>query len=262
MPNATDRDTGARDNRMIPSPAMNDPSTITLSAQIALLRKTDMLSNNLANLSTNGFKGQEMLFSEYLGKASDGKKASYVQDLGTARDTREGPVTQTGNPLDVAVEGTGYLVVNTPLGPRYTRDGHFQLDAQGQIVTSQGNPLQSDANTPINVPDNTRAITIGSDGTVVTSDGTVAGRLQVVTFPNEQALLPAGANSFSTDQTPQPAPPETKLVQGSLEGSNVEPVLELTQLISANRAIGYTHDFTSAEATRVTNAIDRLGKTV
>jgi flagellar basal-body rod protein FlgF len=241
---------------------MNDPSTIALSAQIALLRKTDMLSNNLANLSTNGFKGQEMIFTEYLGKASDGKKASYVQDLGTARDTREGPITQTGNPLDVAVEGSGFLVVDTPLGPRYTRDGHFQIDSQGQIVTSQGYPVQSDANTPIAIPDNTRAITIGQDGTVVTTGGGVVGKLQVVTFANEQALVPTSANSFSTDQTPQPAPPTTRLVQGALEGSNVEPVLELTQLISANRAISYTHDFTQAEATRVTNAIDRLGKTV
>ena len=74
---------------------MNDPSTIALSAQIALLRQTDMLANNLANLSTNGFKGQEMIFAEYLGKGSDGKQASYAQDLGTARDTREGPITQT-----------------------------------------------------------------------------------------------------------------------------------------------------------------------
>jgi flagellar basal-body rod protein FlgF len=240
---------------------MNDPSTIALSAQIALLRKTDMLSNNLANLSTNGFKGQEMIFTEYLGKASDGKQASYVQDLGTARDTREGPITQTGNPLDVAVEGSGFLVVDTPLGPRYTRDGHFQIDSQGQIVTSQGYPVQSDANTPIAIPDNTRAITIGQDGTVVAAGSTI-GKLQVVTFPNEQALVPTGANSFSTDQTPQPAPATTRIVQGSLEGSNVEPVLELTQLISANRAISYTHDFTQAEATRVSNAIDRLGKTV
>ena len=234
----------------------------SMSGAKYLLERQATLSNNLANLSTNGFKGQEMIFTEYLGKASDGKKASYVQDLGTARDTREGPITQTGNPLDVAVEGSGFLVVDTPLGPRYTRDGHFQIDSQGQIVTSQGYPVQSDANTPIAIPDNTRAITIGQDGTVVTTGGGVVGKLQVVTFANEQALVPTSANSFSTDQTPQPAPPTTRLVQGALEGSNVEPVLELTQLISANRAISYTHDFTQAEATRVTNAIDRLGKTV
>lgn len=241
---------------------MNDPSTIALSAQIALLRKTDMLSNNLANLSSNGFKGQEMLFEEYLGQGSDGKQASYVQDIGTARDMREGPITQTGNPLDVAIQGGGYLVVQTPLGPRYTRDGHFQIDAQGQIVTSQGYPVQSDANTPINIPDDTREITIGKDGSVVTAGGGIAGKLQVVSFANDQALLPTGNNSFSTDQTPQPAPANTIVVQASLEGSNVEPVLEITQLIAANRAISYTHDFTNAEATRVSNAIDRLGKTV
>jgi flagellar basal-body rod protein FlgF len=221
-----------------------------------------MMANNLANLSTNGFKGQEMLFTEYLGKGSDGKQASYVQDLGTARDTREGPITQTGNSLDVAIEGAGYLVVDTPLGPRYTRDGHFQLDAQGQIVTPQGYPVQSDGNTPITVPDNTREITIGKDGSVVTAGGGSVGKLQLVTFADDQALLPAGNNFFSTDQTPQPAPANTRIVQGSLEGSNVEPVLEITQLIAANRAISYTHDFTSAEANRVSTAIDRLGKTV
>ena len=240
---------------------MNDPSTIALSSQVALLRMTDMLANNLANLSSNGFKGQEMIFEEYLGQASDGKRASYVQDIGTARDMREGPITQTGNPLDVAIEGGGYLVVQTPLGPRYTRDGHFQLDAQGQIVTSQGYPVQSDANTPINIPDTTRAITIGPDGSVVTPEGS-AGKLQLVGFANDQKLMPAGSNLFASDQAPQAAPANTTVVQGSLEGSNVEPVLEITRLIAANRSISYTHDFTNAEAGRVSNAIDHLGKSV
>ncbi|HTZ79127.1 MAG TPA: flagellar basal-body rod protein FlgF [Stellaceae bacterium] len=241
---------------------MNDPSTIVLSSQVALLRMTDMLANNLSNLSTNGFKGQEMLFEEYLGEASDGKQASYVQDIGTARDLREGPITQTNNPLDVAIQGSGYLVVQTPLGPRYTRDGHFQIDAQGQIVTSQGYAVQSDANTPIVIPDGTRKITIGKDGSVVTADGAIAGKLQLVDFADDQKLLPVGSNLFSSDQTPQPASANTTVAQGALEGSNVEPVLEITRLIAANRALTYNHDFTNAEATRVSNAIDHLGKTV
>src|ERR1051326_272211 len=116
---------------------MNDASAIALSAQLAVLHQTDVIANNLANLSTTGFKGEHVLFSQFLTQTSDGTPVSYVEEQGTARDPSQGPIPTPGNPLDVAIRGDGYFTVESPLGPRYTRNGHFQLDSQGQIITSQ-----------------------------------------------------------------------------------------------------------------------------
>jgi len=237
---------------------MNDASSIALSAQLALMRQADVIANNLANLSTTGFKGQHVLFAEYLSQTSSGAPASYVQELGTIRDPSQGGFTQTGNPLDVAIQGDGYLAVDTPLGQRFTRNGHFQLDTDGQVVTSQGYPVLSDGGSPLVIPQGSGEITIGADGNVTTPQGAV-GRLQVVTFGNNQALTPTANGFFSTDQTPQPTT-DAKIVQGALENSNVQPIVEITHLIAVQRGVEYAKDFTDTQGTMISNALDRLGK--
>jgi flagellar basal-body rod protein FlgF len=239
---------------------MNDAGSIALSAQLALLRQTDVIANNLANLSTTGFKGQHVLFAEYLGQAADGTSESFVQDLGTIRDPSQGSIAETGNPLDIAIQGGGYLAVDTPLGQRFTRNGHFQLDADGQVVTSQGYPILSDGGSPLTVPQGSGQITIGADGNVTTPQGAI-GRLQVVTFDNDQALTPTANGLFSTDQTPQPAT-NAKVVQGALEASNVQPIIEITHLIAVQRGVEYAKDFTDTQSSMTSSAIDRLGKTL
>jgi flagellar basal-body rod protein FlgF len=239
---------------------MNDASTVALSAQLAALHQTDVIANNLANLSTTGFKGQHLLFAQYLSQSGDGAPLAYVQELGTARDTSQGPITQTGNPLDVAIQGDGFFTVQTPLGPRYTRNGHFQLDADRQIVTSQGYPVLTDSGSPLVVPEGAGQITIGADGSISTKQGSV-GTIGVASFANPQAILPTAGGLYTTDQTPQPTP-ETRLVQGSFEGSNVEPIIEITRLLSAERNVDYTKTFINAQANQTSNALDRLGKTV
>lgn len=238
---------------------MNDASSIALSAQLTLLRQTDVIANNLANLSTTGFKGEHMLFAEYLNQASNGTPLSYVQELGTARDPSQGSISQTGNPLDVAIQGDGFLTVDTPLGQRFTRNGHLQLDAQGQIVTSQGYGVLSDGGSPLAIPEGSGAITIGADGSVNTAQGTV-GKIGVVSFANAQALTPSANGFYSTDQTPQPAA-DAKIVQGALESSNVQPIVEITRLIAAQRGVEFTKSFIDAQASQTSNALDRLGKT-
>lgn len=237
---------------------MNDAAQIALSAQIALLRRTDIIANNIANLSTNGFKGEQMPFREYLSRTNDGGTGSYVTPAGTVRNMSQGPISQTGNPLDVAIEGDGFLAVQTPNGTQYTRDGHFQLDAQGEIVTTQGNPLLGASGAPIVVPNGAGNITIGYDGTVVTNQGN-AGQLQLASFQDNQALQPAGNGLFTSNETPG-TPTSTKLVQGALEQSNVQPIIEMIQLIATERAVGYAKDMSTTEGNRISNAIDRLGK--
>lgn len=240
---------------------MNDASTVALSAQLAALDQTDVIANNLANLSTAGFKGQHLLFSQYLSQASDGAPLAYVQELGTARDTSQGPITETGNPLDVAIQGDGFFTVQTPLGPRYTRNGHFQLDADRQIVTSQGYPVLTDNGSPLTVPQGAGQVTIGADGSVGTTGQGSVGIIGIAAFANPQAVTPTAGGLYTTDQTPQAAT-GTKLVQGSFEGSNVEAIIEMTRLLSAERNVDYTKTFINAQATQTSNALDRLGKSV
>ena len=237
---------------------MDTSSAIALSSQFLLQRQTDAIANNLANLSTTAFKAQHRTFGEYLMHNPDGTTLSSVQETGTARDMSQGPISQTGNPLDVAVNGEGFLAVGTPFGPRYTRAGHFQIDQTGQLVTSQGSPVLNTTGNPIVVPEGGTDITISRDGTVTTKEGQ-AGKLQVVTFGDNNALRATASGLYTTTQDPQPVA-DPNLVQGALEGSNVQAVVELTRLMSVERGNAYAKDFIDGEANRIQTALDHLGK--
>jgi flagellar basal-body rod protein FlgF len=239
---------------------MNDASSVALSAQLAVLHETDIIANNLANASTTGYKGQHVAFAQFLSQTSDGTSIAYVQEQGVSRDPSQGTITSTNSRLDVAIRGEGYFTVQTPLGNRYTRNGHFQLDSTGQIVTSQGYPVLSDGGSPLEVQDGTGDITIGADGSVSTSKGGQIAKLGLVTFPNQQAMIETAGGYFTTDQATQPAPEDTRLMQGSLEGSNVEPIIEITRLISSQHNVEYAKTFVDALAQQTSSAIDHLGK--
>lgn len=244
---------------------MQNATYVALSSQIALQRQMDMIANNMANMSTTAFKGEEMLFSQYLVQPRGTQPIAFVQDVGTVRDMRRGPVTRTSNPLDVALDGPGYLAVQTPLGTRYTRNGHLKVDALGQIVTSQGDPVLSDAGAPIPLPSNAKSVTIGADGSIsVTQDGSTSassiGKLQVANFAQPQLLTPSANGLYVTDQTAEPAGSSTTVQQGMIEDSNVQPVVELTRMMAVSRASGSIKDFLDEESTRQRNAIDKLAK--
>jgi flagellar basal-body rod protein FlgF len=244
---------------------MQNATYIALSSQAALQRQMDMVANNMANLSTPAFKGEEMLFSQYLTRVrGTGGTLAFVQDAGTARDLRQGPMNKTSNPLDLALQGPGYFAVETPLGTRYTRAGRFQLDGTGQIVTSEGYAVLADGGRPLALPPNLNGITIAPDGTLSVSQAgssnqAAIGKLQIVNFAAPQLVTPAANGLYVTDQTPDPVT-GTTVTQGAIEESNVQPVVELTRLMAVSRAIGSIKDLLDEESTRQSNAIDKLGK--
>jgi flagellar basal-body rod protein FlgF len=243
---------------------MQNATYIALSSQTALQRQMDVVANNLANLSTPAFKGEEMLFSQHLTHVRGAGSLSFVEDVGTARDLRPGPISKTSNPLDLALQGPGYFAIETPLGTRFTRSGHFQLDAQGQVVTGEGYPLLADGGRPLALPPNLNGITIGPDGTVSVSQAgsstqASVGKVQIVTFAVPQLVQPAANGLYVSEQAPDPAP-ATTVQQGMIEESNVQPVLELTRLMAASRAFGSIKNLLDEESTRASNAIDKLGK--
>ncbi|MGE5767574.1 MAG: flagellar hook-basal body complex protein, partial [Bacteroidota bacterium] len=167
---------------------MENAGYIALSRQMVLRREMDVIANNMANLNTPAYKGQSMLFVEYLETTDSGEKMSFVQDISLVRNLTEGQMTTTENPLDLAIAGEGYFEIETPVGPRYSRNGVFQLNADGQLVTSSGQPVLGEGGQPITLPPNSTDVTVTRDGTISTSQGP-AGRLRLVRFEDEQAMV-------------------------------------------------------------------------
>jgi len=242
---------------------MESPLLIALSQQMVLRRQMDVVANNMANANTSGFKQQRMLFTEFLERPAVNERLSFVQDRAASRDLSQGPLSATTNPLDVAINGSGYFVVDTVNGPRYTRDGHFQLDGQRQIVNSGGLPLLSTNNQPIAIPAGASNIRISADGNVFTEldPANPVGRIRLASFQREQQMTAVGANLYATDETPQTAPATSSLQQGMVEESNVKPVLEISAMIEVSRQYAAAQKVIDTETQRQTSAIQRLGKT-
>ena len=222
---------------------MENALLIGLSRQMSLRREMDVVSNNVANINTTGFKGDTAIFEEYLMPgASAGqfarpdRRLSYVLDRSTWHDMSQGPTQQTGNPLDVAIDGTAFMVVQTPRGERYTRNGALQINSAGQRVTSEGFQILGDAG-PIQFQTNDKDILIARDGSIGVPDGT-RGKLRLVKFDAVQRLTKDSGSTFAAPQGVQPqqvTPEERHILQGSLERSNVRGVVEMTRMIEVSR---------------------------
>lgn len=239
---------------------MDTTTYIALSGEFARDQEMAVMANNIANMSSPGFKSERMRFEEFLASAAGGSASSYVTQAGNNHDMSAGPINQTGNPLDLAINGAGWFAVTTADGTEYTRDGHLELDTQGELVTSDGYQLQGDGGAPIVVPANSGPITVAPDGTVSTPQGQI-GHIPLVTFDNPEAMTAEGNNLYNSSEAPQPVTNQ-QIMQGALEGSNVQPVLAITQLMSSAREMTAAKNFADAENTRLQTAIQRLGKTV
>lgn len=224
---------------------MQNMVLIGLSRQVGLAREMDVVANNIANLNTTGYKADGSLFEEYLSSAAragqSGGRISYVRDRGVWHDMGQGPIERTGNPLDVAIDGSGFLVVQTPNGERYSRNGSLQISATGQLVTSDGYPVLGDGG-PISLQPNDRQVSISRDGTISVREGnskvdSARGKLRLVTFANPQQLQKDGSGTFNPAAGVQPQP-ATKggVIQGAVEKSNVRGVVEMSRMIEITRA--------------------------
>jgi flagellar basal-body rod protein FlgF len=221
----------------------------------------EAIANNVANLNTSGYKADRVTFNAYLQRpAGAAVSASLVfPKLGTPhREMQEGTFSTTANPLDVAIRGDGYFVVDTPQGQRYTRNGHFGLDSQNRIVSAGGQPILDDRNRPLIVPQDAGAITIASDGSVSAGEQRV-GKIQLVAFDNVQKLIRTGGGLYMSDTPAKPAS-GTEMVQGVLESANVEPVLEMTRMIETSRAYEQAQKVVTTEDERMRKGIEVLGK--
>lgn len=240
---------------------MQNATYVALSRQTALRRQMDVVAHNIANMNTTAFKGQRMLFTEFLERPGMHEQVSYVQDRAVVRDTTNGGMTPTSNVLDFAVHGNGYFTVDSASGRRYTRAGNFQLNEQRQITDGGGLPVLSDNGQPMVIPEGAREIRLSGDGTLSTELGPV-GKFNVVVFPNEQLMMEVGSGLYVSDEEPQAAPAETKLAQGMLEQSNVKPILEMTTMMDIMRQYQQTQKMLENEHERMRTVIQRLGRPV
>ena len=240
---------------------MENTSYIALSRQNALWRQMDVIANNMANANTPAYKGEQMMFREFLvdtrsSTRATGTKLSYVQDVGLLRDTREGPLTKTDNPLDVGIHGDGYFQIETQAGMRYSRNGHFRLDEGGMLVNSQGFAVMDKSDNPIIFAPNETRIEIAGDGTVSTENGVVAN-LKLVRFANEQNLRKAGDSLYETTDQPETVQ-RPQVVQGMMEESNVQPVMEITKMTELLRQYQAAQNMMEKEHDRTMKAIETL----
>jgi flagellar basal-body rod protein FlgF len=218
---------------------MDNLQLLGVQTQRVLQRRLETAANNLANVSTNGFKADALMT-----EVADGGRARskdlprdvrFVRDVGDIRDFSQGPIAKTGEPFDVALKGEGFfLVSDAKLGTVYTRDGAFQLDAAGQLVTKDGRNVLNAGGAPIVFDPQGERPVIAADGAIQVA-GTEVGRIGVVNFARPGALEKIGANAFAAAGQATTAF-EGAVAQGAIEGSNVNAVVELTRVIEISRA--------------------------
>ena len=244
---------------------MDNALLVNLSQQLAAYRSMDVIANNLANLSTPAFKREAVKFEEFVQQVqpSEGQSGpqtvSFVRDTGVVRDLSEGRLERTGAPYDLAINGKGYFVVQTDAGERYTRNGHLTLNSDGQLITDSGDPIQGDGG-PIVVTVDDGDIHIAADGTVSGKQGQM-GKLKVVDFADPRALKKEGDSLYSTAQSPTAAAANTRIMQGTLETSNVEPVIEISRMIEIMRTYQATATLAQSQNDMKRQAIEKLGST-
>ncbi len=255
---------------------MENSAYIALSRQGALRRELDVVANNIANMNTTAFKTETMMFVEHLVKSKGSgsfvpQKLAYVRDVAQFQNMSEGPIKKTENPLDVAIQGEGYFVVDTPDGQLYTRNGRFNLNPEGQLVNQSNLPILSNAGTPFFFSPDDKDISISADGTISTNNGQI-GKLKVVKFDDPQSLQKRPGGLLFSDKQPSgdgdgdaddgvPGAQDVEnpqIIQGALEGSNVNPILEISKMIQVQRAYDSVRSFVDKEDQRMKKMIQQL----
>jgi flagellar basal-body rod protein FlgF len=253
---------------------MENALLIGLSRQVALGHELDMIANNIANVDTTGYKADKAVFGDFLAShASDqnfngkDRQVNFVQDRASFIDMAPGSLQHTGNPLDVTIDGDAYLTVQTAAGnTRYTRNGALQINGAGQLVTSNGDKVMGTGG-PITFQNLDHDIVISSSGIITVQEGsstadTPRGTLQLASFANPQVLQKDGASTFMAppgvaSTTPSP---NTRVVQGSIEKSNVNGVAAMARMIEITRSYTDIANILTQEGDLRKNALTQLSQ--
>ena len=252
---------------------MQNALLVGLSRQMALSHELDIIANNIANIDTTGYKADNSAFSEFLTSgaranefSAKDRRVSFVQDRAIWIDLSPGAIERTGSPLDVAIDGPGYLAVQTPRGPRYTRNGALSINATGQLVTGEGYQVVGSSG-PITFQTTDHDIIISPTGIITVREGASTadsqrGQLQIVGFDRPQLLQKDGGSTFLAPDgvTAGPPPQGTRVVQGAVEKSNVRGVVEMARMIEITRSYTDIANILQQESELRRNALQQLAQ--
>ncbi len=234
---------------------MSSTGYVTLSRQGGLMNEMRIVANNIANAATTGFRQEGVVFSEYIRTAPDQPSLSMSRAQVRNTSMEQGALTQTGGRLDLAIEGEGFFLIQTPAGQRLTRAGSFATSANGDLVTPEGHPVLDAGSAPVFVPAGAD-VAIAGDGTI-SADGQPLGQVGLYLPADPLQLKREDGVRFDSPAGVLPAE-DARLLQGFLEGSNVNPVLQIARMIEVQRAYEMGQSFLETEDQRIRNAVKTL----
>ncbi|MFN4154134.1 MAG: flagellar hook-basal body complex protein [Paracoccaceae bacterium] len=236
---------------------METPGYTTLTRQSGLMREMQVIANNIANASTNGFRREGVVFSEYIARLEG--EPSLSMAYGNARhvDLGQAGLSQTGGTFDLGLQGEGFFLIATPDGEQLTRAGAFSPSGEGVLVTPDGYPLLDAGGAPVPAPVGARAVSIASDGTM-SADGQPVAQIGVWRPTDPLSLRHGAGTLFSSDDIELTE--DAIIRQGFLEDSNVQPVSEIARMITVQRAYELGQKFLDAEDQRQRTVIQALGR--
>jgi flagellar basal-body rod protein FlgF len=236
---------------------MDAAGYVALTRQSGLMREMGVVANNIANLSTTGFRREGVLFSEYVSATDQGPSLSMASGNTRVVDLRQAGISQTGGTFDFAIQGDGFFLIETPEGQQLTRAGSFTPSANGELVTPDGHRLLDQGGAPVFVPREAGQVALAQDGTL-SADGAPIARIGLWQPSDPNSLRHQSGTLFSANSV---EPVETGIMlQGYLEDSNVEPVSEIARMIEVQRAYELGQTFLDNEDQRTRGVIQTLGR--
>ncbi|SFT95572.1 flagellar hook-basal body complex protein [Sedimentitalea nanhaiensis] len=237
---------------------MDAASYVTLSRQSGLMREMRIVANNIANAATTGYRQEGLIFSEFVESAPDQSSLSMSQARVRNTSMAQGALTQTNGTFDFAIEGDGFFMVETEAGERLTRAGSFSSNADGDLVTMNGQRVLDAGGAPVFVPPGVAGISVAADGTL-SADGQLLGQIGLFQPIDPLGMVREDGVMFRADAGVDPAENATVL-QGFVEGSNVNPILQVSRMIEIQRAYEMGQSFLETEDQRIRNAVKTLIK--
>lgn len=238
---------------------MDNTIYATLTRQSGLLREMRSVANNIANASTTGYRSEGVIFSEYISDLGP-DAPSLSMASARVRETlqAQGAMTMTGGPFDLALQGDGFFMVQTPAGQRLTRAGSFTPNENGDLVTMDGFAVLDAGGAPVFVPQGTGPIGISADGTI-SADGQPIGQIGIFMPVDSAGMIREDGVRFRADAGTEPAL-DARMLQGFLEESNVDPILQVSRMIEVQRAYELGQSFIDKEDERIRGVIKALGR--
>ena len=237
---------------------MDVPGYTALTRQSGLMREMQAIANNIANASTSGFRREGVIFSEYVNRLDGAPSLSMARASARNIDLTQGELSDTGGSFDFAIEGEGFFLVETPRGNRLTRMGSFTPSAEGELVNPDGYRLLDQGGAPVFVPPDAGKVSMATDGTL-SANGEPLARVGLWQPQDPTGLIHEGGTLFAARGGEEPMEGGVVL-QGKIEGSNVNPLAEISRMIEVQRAYELGQSFMEREDNRMRTVIQTLGR--